>query len=85
MATITIRGLDDVIKERLRARAFRHGCSMSEEAPGILNAALSSKALPGRNLAESIRWRFPEALRWLATQPPSRLYCSITLFDPWNT
>lgn len=58
MGNITIRGLDEVIKERLRARAFLHGCSMSEEACGILNVALSGKGSTGRNLAESIRRRF---------------------------
>ena len=58
MANITIRGLDDVIKQRLRARAFRHGCSMSEEARGILNAELSGNGSTGCNLAESIRRRF---------------------------
>jgi antitoxin FitA len=58
MASITIRGLDDVIKERLRARAFHHGCSMSDEARGILNEALSSKDSTGRTLADSIGRRF---------------------------
>jgi plasmid stability protein len=42
----------------LRARAFRHGYLMSEEARGILNTALSGKGSTGRNLAESIRRRF---------------------------
>ena len=36
MASITIRGLDDDLKQRLRLRAARHGRSMEDEARTIL-------------------------------------------------
>lgn len=41
MASITIRNLDDDIKERLRIRAAQHGRSMEEEARTILRQAIS--------------------------------------------
>ena len=40
MATITIRNLDDSLKERLRVRAAMHGHSMEEEARVILKQAV---------------------------------------------
>ena len=36
MASITIRNLDDTVKERLRVRAAMHGRSMEDEARLIL-------------------------------------------------
>ena len=40
MASITIRGLDDELKERLRMRAAKNGHSMEEEARIILRRAV---------------------------------------------
>jgi plasmid stability protein len=40
MATLTIRNLDDRIKEGLRVRAARNGHSMEEEARVILKRAV---------------------------------------------
>ena len=40
MASITIRRLDEAIKNRLRLRAAEHGHSMEEEARSILRDAL---------------------------------------------
>lgn len=40
MATLTIRGLDDELKSRLRLEAARNGYSMEEAARQILRAAL---------------------------------------------
>ncbi len=56
MASITIRNLDDDLKQRLRLRAAEHGRSMEEEVRGILRQALSDAAAP-RNLAAAIRAR----------------------------
>ena len=39
MASITIRNIEDDLKERLRVRAARHGHSMDEEARIILRRA----------------------------------------------
>src|SRR5450755_855854 len=43
MASITIRGLDDDLKQRLRLRAARNGRSMEDEARTILRGV----AVPG--------------------------------------
>lgn len=46
MAAITIRKLDDQIKERLRIRAARHGRSMESEVRAILARAVSEPDQP---------------------------------------
>lgn len=40
MAAISIRGLDDEVRERLRMRAARHGRSMEAEVRAILTEAV---------------------------------------------
>ena len=50
MASMTIRNLDDDIKQRLRVQAAEHGRSMEEEARVILRTALTEPASP-TNLA----------------------------------
>ena len=62
MASITIRNLDDDIKQRLRLRAAAHGCSMEEEAREILRRVMG-ETLPPRNLAAAIRARVGRAER----------------------
>jgi plasmid stability protein len=57
MASMTIRQIDDVLKQRLRVRAAMHGRSMEDEARDILCAVLSSGAPDGQTLIESIRAR----------------------------
>jgi plasmid stability protein len=42
MAVMTIRGLDDSVRDKLRLRAAQHGRSMEAEARAILEAAVSS-------------------------------------------
>ena len=56
MASITIRNLDDEIKQRLRVRAAEHGRSMEEEARDILRR-VTAEGASTRNLAASIRAR----------------------------
>ena len=43
MATMTIRNLDDQLKQRLRVRAATHGRSMEDEARDILRTALATQ------------------------------------------
>ncbi|TBA51414.1 FitA-like ribbon-helix-helix domain-containing protein [Rhizobium ruizarguesonis] len=57
MASMTIRNLDDGLKQRLRMRAATHGRSMEDEARDILRAALATGEPPARNLADAIRAR----------------------------
>jgi plasmid stability protein len=56
MASITIRNLDDDIKQRLRVRAAKHRRSMEEEVRDILRRVLAESA-PPRDLAAAIRAR----------------------------
>lgn len=56
MASITIRNLDDDIKQRLRVQAAKHRRSMEEEVRDILRRALAGSA-PPRDLAAAIRAR----------------------------
>jgi antitoxin FitA len=41
MSAVSIRNLDDGVKDRLRVRAARHGRSMEAEMRAILTAAVS--------------------------------------------
>ena len=57
MASITIRNLDDAVKQSLRVRAAQHGRSMEEEAREILRRAVEAQA-PSGNLGLAIHRRF---------------------------
>jgi plasmid stability protein len=74
MASITIRNLDDDIKQRLRVRAAEHGRSMEEEARDILRRVMSESASP-RDLTAAIRARVAAGARAdleLPTREPMR-------------
>jgi plasmid stability protein len=74
MASITIRNLDDDIKQRLRVRAAEHGRSMEEEARDILRRVMNESASP-RDLAAAIRARVKAGARAdleLPTREPMR-------------
>lgn len=58
MATLTIRDLDEALKQRLRIRAAHRNRSMEEEARQILRAALSEAPTPAPDLGQRIRARF---------------------------
>ena len=62
MASLTIRNLDDEIKQRLRVRAAEHGRSMEEEARDILRRVICDTA-PPRDLAAAIRARVTPGAR----------------------
>ena len=57
MASITIRNLDEGLKQRLRVRAAEHGHSMEQEARNILQAALARTPQTGEELYRAIRAR----------------------------
>jgi plasmid stability protein len=59
MATLTIRGLDDETKARLRVSAARHGRSMEAEVRSILEEALPPQQASG-GLGSRIHARFAE-------------------------
>lgn len=61
MASITIRNLDDSLKEALRRRAAAHGRSMEEEVRRILDAEVHRDSRrPGEGLGTWIVRRFSE-------------------------
>jgi antitoxin FitA len=59
VATLTIRGLDDETRNRLRVRAARNGRSMEAEVRAILQDLLSPS--PERGLGSRIHARFTAA------------------------
>lgn len=78
MAALTIRNIDDEVKNRLRLQAAQHGCSMEQEVRDILLRAV----LPKRNqpaFAQRIQKHFaslevdalPIPERKTARKPPS--------------
>jgi len=71
MASITIRDLDPVLKERLRVRAAEHGRSMEEEARVILRCAIAQPAPGASRLADAIHRRF-QAIGGVELAPPAR-------------
>ena len=60
MASLTIRNLEEPIKELLRIRAAHHGHSMEEEVRQILRQTLIQDTQLSANLAESIQKRFAQ-------------------------
>lgn len=58
MASLTIRDLDESLKQRLRVRAAHRNRSMEEEARQILREALAEAPTPSVDLAQRIRARF---------------------------
>ena len=55
MTTMTIRNIDEPLKQRLRVRAAEHGRSMEEEARDILRSALNAEPEIGRSMLDAIR------------------------------
>ena len=55
MASITVRNLDEGLKQRLRVRAAERGHSMEQEARAILRVALAQTPRTGEELLRSIR------------------------------
>ena len=72
LAAVSIRNLDERVKERLRVRAARHGRSMEAEIRAILTDAVSEPGeLPG--LLDAILDRFGE-LGGVELDIPPRAY-----------
>lgn len=57
MAALSIRDLDDSVREKLRVRAARHGRSMEAEARAILTAAVTEET-GGNDLFSALADRF---------------------------
>lgn len=70
MAALTIRNIDDAIKQSLRVRAAQHEVSMEEEARRILREALIRVSQP-QPLGQRLKQRFAETADG-AFEPPAR-------------
>jgi plasmid stability protein len=78
VATLTIRNLDETIKQGLRQLAARHGRSMEEEVRQILRQTVS-RPLPAGGLGSRLAKRFaavggvdlPPVMRSSGRQPPT--------------
>lgn len=57
MAAVSIRDLDDGVKERLRVRAAQHGRSMEAEIRAILSAAVGDPT-QAAGLGQALLTRF---------------------------
>ena len=69
MAVMTIRGLDDEVRDKLRIRAAQHGRSMEAEVRAILTEAVESPL--ERTLVDTLL-QMREALGGLELQIPPR-------------
>ena len=58
MAALSIRDLDDSVKEKLRLRAAGHGRSMEAETRLILTAAATEEERPRTDLFSALAERF---------------------------
>jgi antitoxin FitA len=63
MGTMTIRNLNDRVKEAIRLRAAKSGHSMEEEARRLLTWAVDAPPSDEFGLASAIRRRFASAGR----------------------
>ncbi|MBB3979858.1 plasmid stability protein [Rhizobium azooxidifex] len=71
MASMTIRNIDDRLKQRLRIRAATHGRSMEDEARDILKTVLAQQEPTPGNLAGAIRARL-QPLGGIELEIPAR-------------
>ena len=58
MATLTIRNVDDTVKDKLRLRAARNRRSLEAELRAIVTEVAGTEGRGDVNLAEAIRRRF---------------------------
>ena len=58
MSSITVRNLDEAVKNSLRLRAARHGWSMEHEVRQILRQSIAPEQTEAISFAERINRRF---------------------------
>ena len=58
MPSITVRNLDENLKQRLKEQAAKHGCSMEEEVRRILADALPHRKAPPEAMGTAIHELF---------------------------
>ena len=84
MATLTIRNLDDAVRDRLRRRAAEHGHSMEEEVRQILRQVVepASPKAPTEGLGARIHNHFARLGGLELELPPRSDTPSAASFDP---
>ena len=78
MSSITVRNLDESVKNSLRMRAARHGWSMEQEVRQILQQTVAPEQAGAISFAERVNRRFvgmgveslPIPSRQIARTPP---------------
>lgn len=70
MAAVSVRGLDESVRERLRVRAAQHGRSMEAEIRAILTDAVAAPT-DSCGLAQTLLLRFSD-LRGVDLDVPDR-------------
>ncbi|MBK5205971.1 MAG: pantothenate metabolism flavoprotein [Polaromonas sp.] len=78
MSSLTVRNLDESVKNSLRVRAARHGWSMEEEVRQILQKIVAPEQAGQVSFAERVNSRFaglqvdslPIPARQIARTPP---------------
>jgi plasmid stability protein len=58
MASLTVRNLDESVKNSLRLRASQHGCSMEEEVRQILTEVVQPSLPRGLAFVQRVQQRF---------------------------
>lgn len=58
MSSITVRNLDEAVKNSLRVRAARHGWSMEQEVRQILQQTVAPEQVEAISFAERVNNRF---------------------------
>jgi antitoxin FitA len=71
MATLTIRNLDEDVKERIRVRAATRGHSMEAEVRDILERAVKTSPAPAKDFGTLTHELF-KGLGWDGSTLPSR-------------
>ena len=72
MASITIRNLDDSVKNSLRVRAARHGWSVAQDIRQILQQTVAPEQAQQIGFAERVNQRFA-SLKIVDLPIPARL------------
>ena len=79
MSSLTVRNLDEAVKNSLRQRAARHGWSMEQEVRQILQQTVAPEQVQATSFGERINSRFagltakslPILARQAAKTPPA--------------
>ena len=70
MGSMTIRNLDDRVKEKIRLRAAKNGHSMEEEARRLLSSSVEKPPAEEVGLGTAIRRRFAQHGAFKLKRPP---------------